>query len=117
MVETVLRNLISNAIKFTKNGGKIDVKVDEMADEVIISVIDTGIGMNLETQKKLFLLDEKMSTRGTENEHGTGLGLILCQEFVTKNNGILRVSSTEGKGSIFSFTLPKRYEQLVNNKE
>lgn len=117
MIDTVLRNLISNAIKFTNNGGKIEIKVEEMVHEVIISVIDTGIGMNLETQKKLFLLDEKMSTRGTENEHGTGLGLILCQEFVAKNNGILRVSSIEGKGSTFSFTLPKRYEQLVNSKD
>jgi signal transduction histidine kinase/ligand-binding sensor domain-containing protein len=117
MIDTVLRNLISNAIKFTEKRGLVNIKVEEQPDEVIISVIDTGIGMDVETQKKLFLLDEKMSTRGTENEHGTGLGLILCQEFISKNNGTLRISSTLGKGSTFTFTLPKRYEQLVNNKE
>lgn len=79
MLNTILRNLISNAIKFTKEGGKIIVRVSQNKQDALFSVRDTGIGMTTETLSKLFKIEEKVSTQGTNNERGTGLGLLLCK--------------------------------------
>ncbi len=107
MLESVLRNLINNAIKFTHPGGKIHVSAKPMTDNLVeISVKDTGIGMKQSLSDKLFQIDEKTGRRGTEGEPSTGLGLILCREFVVMNGGTIGVDSTDGKGSRFYFTLP-----------
>ena len=106
MMETVIRNLVSNAIKFTNVGGKVIVKADKKSDRSIeFKVIDTGIGMTPELIGKLFLLNEKTSRKGTDGEPSTGLGLLLCKEFIVKHNGKIWVESEVGKGSTFSFTL------------
>ncbi len=107
MINTVLRNLITNAIKFTNTDGNIVVSTEQKHDELIISVRDDGIGINKETIEKLFRIDQKHSTIGTNNEVGTGLGLILCKEFIEKHSGRIWVESIEGKGSKFCFTIPK----------
>jgi signal transduction histidine kinase len=106
-VNTVIRNLISNAIKFTPEGGQITLSTSQPAENQIrVSVADNGIGMSKDTVNKLFRIDTKYSTNGTANEKGTGLGLILCKDFIEKNGGSIGVESTEGKGSVFYFTLP-----------
>ena len=107
MIETVLRNLINNAVKFTKPKGKITVKIEEEKENYIVSVSDTGIGISQENQKKLFKIDTAYSTFGTALEKGTGLGLILCKEFVEKNGGKIWVESKENKGTVFYFTVKK----------
>jgi len=107
MIKTIIRNLLSNAIKFTRVNGDIHVIVNDCKNEVEISVEDSGVGMSQEVQDKLFKLDEKISTAGTNNELGTGLGLILCKEFIDKHNGTIRVSSEKGVGSKFCVNLPK----------
>jgi ligand-binding sensor domain-containing protein/signal transduction histidine kinase len=106
MINTILRNLISNAIKFTHKNGKVELKAIINNKQVEISVSDNGIGMKNETMAKLFRLDGNLSTRGTENEKGTGLGLFLCKEFVEKHGGRIWVESEYGKRSTFKFTLP-----------
>jgi two-component system sensor histidine kinase/response regulator len=106
MLRTVLRNLISNAVKFTHRNGTIEVRAFADNIKAEISVLDDGIGMTKETIKKLFRIDFNLSTRGTENEKGTGLGLFLCKEFVEKNGGTIWVESEPGKGSEFKFVLP-----------
>lgn len=106
-VDTIIRNLISNALKFTTSGGEVNVEVREAHEKVMILVQDNGVGMSQEVMQKLFRIDQKHSTKGTANEKGTGLGLILCKEFVEKNGGTLTVESREGVGSTFTFTLPK----------
>ena len=105
-VSTVFRNLISNAIKYTKPGGLVKIEAVKNEDFVEISIEDNGIGMNPETLKKLFTITEKISEEGTANETGTGLGLILCKEFVENNNGKIWAESEPEKGSRFVFTLP-----------
>ena len=106
-VKTVLRNLHSNAVKFTPRGGKIRFTINDYGDNrIIVKVNDTGVGIRKEDVKNLFSIQKKYRTEGTEKETGTGLGLILCKEFVEKNDGILMVESEPGKGSTFSFTLP-----------
>lgn len=108
MINSVFRNLLSNAIKFTNRGGVIIVNAIEKDEMMIeISVADTGVGISSEVLSKLFKLDEKVGTKGTENEPSTGLGLLLCKEFVERHGGTIRVGSEEGQGSTFSFTLPK----------
>jgi PAS domain S-box-containing protein len=107
MINTVMRNLISNAVKFSKTGGEIKIAASDVGDMLEISVIDTGVGMNKENLGKLFRIDTYHSTTGTSGESGTGLGLIICKEFVEKHNGLIKVISEEKKGSTFSFTLPK----------
>jgi PAS domain S-box-containing protein len=112
MINTVLRNLLSNAIKFTPNGGKIEIGIIKSSDDLMTSddciyVKDEGIGMSQDTIQKLFKIDENISTLGTNNEKGTGLGLILCKEFVEKHGGRIWVESEECKGSTFYFSLPK----------
>jgi len=106
MSDTIFRNLITNAIKFTSDGGSISIDAEIKDDTVVIKVKDTGIGMDEETKSKLFRLDVNHSSLGTSQEKGTGLGLILCKEFVEKHKGKIWVESSIGKGTTFSFTLP-----------
>jgi two-component system sensor histidine kinase/response regulator len=111
MIRTVIRNLLSNAVKFTKPGGKVEVSMTISADgnSVDITISDNGVGISAEDIDTLFRIDvKKKKNKGTDNEKGTGLGLILCKEFVEKNNGSIRVTSEPGKGSRFTFTLPHR---------
>ena len=107
MIDTIIRNFVSNSIKFTNSGGKIIVKGIINGDNAEVSVTDTGIGISLEDQKNLFRIDEQLRRDGTANEKGTGLGLILCKEFAEKNSGVVWVESEVGKGSRFSVTLPR----------
>jgi len=109
MINTVLRNLISNAIKFTKPGGEIIITVTEEKNKLTVAVKDNGIGISKDRVEKLFQIGENKSFPGTANEKGTGLGLILCKEFVEKNGGKIWVESEEGKGSMFSFTIPDHF--------
>ncbi|MBE9480652.1 MAG: HAMP domain-containing histidine kinase, partial [Bacteroidetes bacterium] len=106
-INTVLRNLFSNAIKFTQQKGKVKITARNIDDFIEITIADSGIGIKPEDIKKLFGIDIGFSTVGTDNEKGTGLGLILCKEFIEKNNGKIWVESELGKGSNFIFTLPK----------
>ncbi|MBE0571127.1 MAG: PAS domain S-box protein [Ignavibacteriaceae bacterium] len=116
MIDTIVRNFVSNSIKFTNPGGKIIIKGMINGDNAEVSVTDTGIGISQEDQKNLFRIDEQTRRDGTANEKGTGLGLILCKEFIEKNNGVLWVEGEEGKGSRFSFTVP-RYLGNLNSIE
>ncbi len=108
MISTVLRNLINNAIKFTPAKGKVTITVDSDEYEVKVSVIDNGVGMTKETIDNLFILEKFKSTLGTANEKGSGLGLIICKEFIEKNNGRISVQSEPKKGSSFIFTVLKK---------
>jgi signal transduction histidine kinase/Tfp pilus assembly protein PilF len=106
-INLVIRNLMTNSIKFTNDGGEIRIGAELQGKEWVISVRDNGIGMSADIQKKLFDKINPYSTRGTANEKGTGLGLILCKEFVEKNGGRIWVESKENEGSTFWFTVPK----------
>lgn len=106
MITTVIRNLLTNALKYTTKGGMVKISSEVQNDMVTIRVSDTGVGIQEENLKKLFRIDTNFSTPGTEDEAGTGLGLILCREFIQKNNGKIDVKSIFGLGSEFSFTLP-----------
>ena len=108
MVSTIVRNLISNAIKFTRPKGKITVSAKTSRNKTQIIVADTGIGIPEDLTGKLFRIDEQVTRTGTANEEGTGLGLILCTEFARKNGGTLRVSSKPEKGSTFTLRLPRQ---------
>ena len=108
MISTVLRNLISNAIKFTHVGGHIVVSAEQKESQWQFEVHDNGVGISKNSIEKLFRIDESISTAGTEDEAGTGLGLILCKEFIEKHSGKIRVESEPGKGSSFFFTIPSR---------
>jgi PAS domain S-box-containing protein len=106
MFEAVIRNLVSNAVKFTPKGGKIHILAGATGKNAIeIRVSDSGIGMNTELRNKLFLLNEKTSRKGTEGEPSSGLGLLLCKEFIEQHNGKIWVESEVGKGSTFCFTI------------
>ena len=105
MLNSILRNLINNAIKFTKESGEISISALEENDFVKIRIKDTGVGMSAETLANLFKMDARKSTPGTNKEEGTGLGLLLVKEFVEKNGGQIFVESEVGRGSEFSFTL------------
>ncbi len=107
MVYTILRNLISNAIKFSHPGSEVKVVSEVKDDFVEITVKDQGVGIDKKELKALFDMGTKIQTQGTANETGTGLGLILCNEFVKKNGGTINVKSEKGKGSEFIFTLPR----------
>jgi signal transduction histidine kinase/ligand-binding sensor domain-containing protein len=106
MLKTILRNLISNAIKFTRRNGKVTVKASFDNKNAQIEVSDNGIGMSQETILKLFRIDANLTTLGTEKEKGTGLGLFLCKEFVDKHGGKIWVTSETGNGTSFFFTIP-----------
>jgi signal transduction histidine kinase len=112
-VNTVIRNLVSNAIKFTPEGGKINIGTKVHGEHVVVTIADTGVGMSKEVQDKLFRIDTKHSTKGTADEKGTGLGLILCKEFIEKNGGRIWVESEVGKGSSFHFTLKTAVNEPV----
>ena len=109
-INTVIRNLISNAIKFTQKGGNIEIGCVETRRGVSLHEIyvkDTGVGISKEDLNKIFKIDNKFTRKGTENEEGTGLGLILCKEFVNKNNGNIYVESKLGQGTTFKFSLKR----------
>ena len=106
MLKTVVRNLLSNAIKFSKENSEVLVKMEEVDGMAVVSVQDYGCGISEEGQKKLLHTDTHFSTFGTNNEEGSGLGLLLCKDFVVKNGGKLWFTSKEGEGSIFSFSIP-----------
>lgn len=106
MIKTVVRNLISNAIKFTREGGEVRLTARENEGFAEVAVADTGVGMDEKTIDSLFKIDSTSSHKGTAGEPGTGLGLILCKEFIEKNNGRIWVESELGKGSVFCFSVP-----------
>jgi two-component system sensor histidine kinase/response regulator len=112
MINTIVRNLLSNAIKFTPNGGQVEVLSAKHTDPrthqsyISLSVRDYGIGMNSKTMDNLFKIDKKVVNNGTNNETGTGLGLILCQDFIHKHEGQLKVESILGTGTTFTITIP-----------
>ena len=106
MVDTILRNLVNNAIKFTRGKGTVSLSARASGEHIEIAVTDNGVGIPPENLKRLFLLEEKTSTKGTGGEIGTGLGLHLCKELVKKNGGKIVVESAAGEGSCFRFTLP-----------
>jgi len=112
MINTVIRNLLTNAIKFTPQNGHIEVKLEQHDSSFEVSIQDTGIGISQESISQLFRLDSNISTNGTENETGTGLGLIICKEFIEKHGGIIWVESELRKGSRFAFTLPINSNEL-----
>lgn len=106
MIKTVLRNLVTNAVKFTKPGGRIIIKSELVSDYAVIKVIDDGVGISDEDMKKLFRIDESLRTIGTLGEKGTGLGLLLCHDFVEQNGGTIAAEQNPDAGTTFSFTLP-----------
>lgn len=106
MMNTVFRNLISNAVKFTKKGGFVKVTAETTNNEAVIKIIDNGIGIKETDIPKLFKADLNFSTFGTQNEKGTGLGLVVCKDFIVKNGGTVSVESKVGEGSIFTVILP-----------
>lgn len=107
MLTTVLRNLISNAVKFTPRGGSITVRATETDDDVTVQVIDTGVGITPEMEEQIFQPGGTPSSHGTEGESGTGLGLAVSKTFLEKNGGSLSVTSTAGSGSTFEFSVPR----------
>jgi signal transduction histidine kinase/CheY-like chemotaxis protein len=115
MLKAVLRNLVSNAIKFTNNGGAININTEVNSGNVTISVSDNGIGIEPESLTKLFDISKIHTTTGTAKEKGTGLGLLLCKEFVEKHGGKIWVESECGKGSIFYFNIPYNVESKGGN--
>jgi CheY-like chemotaxis protein len=107
MVLTVIRNLLSNAIKFTPQGGVITISAKSSENDMtVISVKDTGIGMSSQMMENLFHIDANTKRPGTQGEPSTGLGLLLCKEFIEKNGGKLEVESIPNQGSVFSFSIP-----------
>jgi signal transduction histidine kinase len=109
MVRTVFRNLLSNAIKFTPENGSIQLyskRLKQDGDYIKISIRDSGIGISKKALPNLFSLKDNYSSKGTSGEVGTGMGLLFCKEFIDIQGGSIHAESTEGKGSIFSFSLP-----------
>jgi two-component system, sensor histidine kinase and response regulator len=113
MVQAIIENLVSNAIKFTHSGGSVKVasRVDDAG--VVFSIIDSGVGMDKETLDSLFTLDQHASRRGTNAEQGTGLGLLICHELVLRNNGSITVASRPGEGTTFTIQLPVAPESAL----
>ena len=106
LLRQCLLNLVTNAVKFTDRDKKVEIQLKPGENEVEVSIVDEGIGIPEEQMDKLFRIDEKFKSTGTAGEKGTGLGLIICREFVEKNGGEISVQSSPGKGSVFSFTVP-----------
>jgi signal transduction histidine kinase len=116
MLRTILRNIISNAIKFSNPGGNINIYHTLGQYQIEVTIEDNGVGIEKETQKNLFDLEINFTTPGTANERGSGLGLVLCKEFVEKHGGKIWVESEVGKGSKFKFTLPKDTDPRIINE-
>ena len=114
MLKAVFRNLVSNAIKFTRDMGKIIISAEQRNSGILFSVSDNGIGIEPESLVKLFDISQFFTTTGTANEKGTGLGLLLCKDFVEKHGGKIWVESEFGKGSVFYFEIPGKPESKVN---
>ncbi len=114
MLTTIFQNLISNAIKYSNPHGIITISAYSLNNQSEIIIADTGIGMSIETKNKLFLINHQVSTPGTANEKGSGLGLILCKDFIEKHNGKIWVESELGKGSKFIFSLPNSISTLTH---
>lgn len=112
MLGTIMRNLISNAIKFTYPDGEIVVSAKPEKDQLVIMVADNGVGIKKEGLKKIFAIEDNFSTPGTHNEKGTGLGLIMCKDFIEKHGGEIWVESEPGKGSKFYFTIPQHKKKF-----
>jgi PAS domain S-box-containing protein len=115
MVASVLRNLITNAIKFSHAGGSVTIGGRKTDEGVVISVVDTGVGMSTKEKEIIFVIDQIYSKRGTAGETGTGLGLILCKEFMDKHHGKIWAESTEGEGTTFYLLFPERDYYIVTN--
>jgi two-component system sensor histidine kinase/response regulator len=114
MVNAVVRNLLSNALKFTKSGGKVEFSAKQNGEYVEVSVTDTGIGIGKEHLSKLFRIDARYKRLGTAREKGTGLGLILCKEFIEKHGGTIWIESEVDQGSTVKFTLPRNPDLQMN---
>ena len=112
MISLVIRNLLSNAIKFTPQEGRIEIEVQEHLSGVEIMVKDSGVGMEPEVVRNLFK-NTYYSTKGTADETGTGIGLMLCKDFISRNGGQIHVTSEPGKGSTFAISLPRKMRQQV----
>jgi signal transduction histidine kinase/ActR/RegA family two-component response regulator len=108
MIKAVFRNLVSNAIKFTEHKGRIIISAEQTKSDIIFSVSDTGIGIAPENLTKLFEVSQDRTTTGTDNEKGSGFGLLICKDFVEKHGGRIWVESEYGKGSVFYFNIPRR---------
>jgi len=106
MLKTILRNLVSNAIKFSWHNTSVTISALMSPEMLTVSVFDQGVGISSENQKKIWVLSEKLSTSGTDKEEGSGLGLLLCKEFTEKHGGSISVISEQGKGCEFRFTIP-----------
>jgi signal transduction histidine kinase len=106
MISAVMRNLISNAVKFTAPGGRIEILASKTKTNLQVMISDTGIGIPPEKVDEIFHIEKGHSTKGTENEKGTGLGLMLCNDFIKKHDGKIWLESEVGKGSVFYFTIP-----------
>lgn len=111
MVSTVIRNLVNNAIKFTGSEGGVTVRAQQEGETVTVSVADTGVGMTEDQAEKLFRMSGGRSHKGTAGEPGSGLGLLLAQDYVTRNGGTISATSVPGEGSTFAFTLPAAPKQ------
>ena len=105
MIHLIVRNLISNAIKFSQHGGSIKITSQIKGNDFIMCISDSGVGISKQNQKKLFE-QETFTTRGTDNEEGTGLGLLLCKDFIEKNGGKIWVESKIGVGTKFFVQIP-----------
>lgn len=112
MIHSVIQNLVTNAIKFTYEKGKVEITAQSLENVVIVNVIDHGIGMPGEFKEKLFQIDSQTTSRGTNDEKGTGLGLIICKELIEMNGGQISFVSQENKGTTFTFTLPRAKVQI-----
>jgi signal transduction histidine kinase len=118
MIETVLRNLITNALKFTAENGSISISVQQKSTFCEVKIEDNGVGIPDHVKSKMFKIEAHHTTEGTNNEKGSGLGLIICKEFITKNAGTIEFESTEGKGTTFTIRLPRsKYNKGSSKKK
>ncbi|MBF0446464.1 MAG: ATP-binding protein, partial [Magnetococcales bacterium] len=106
-IDAAIRNIISNALKFTKRGGRVAVSLENLDEQVLVKIVDNGTGMDLKKVNEVLGEAWIASTKGTEHESGSGLGLMLCKTFISNNGGKLQVDSVLGRGTTFFFTLPK----------
>jgi len=114
MIKTVIRNLLSNAAKYSFPNGCVQINSHKDNDHIIIGITDSGVGISIDDQKKLFRTDASFSKKGTLDENGTGMGLILCSEFIGLHGGSISVQSKEGNGSTFKIRLPAKRPEILN---